>query len=85
MRLIRLVDHKYRLKIEVGLKQTLVEHLHKHFAMKTFDHLELPFADDQLDNFLVTLKGCPQHYNCFFKVATSIGLIHFYYFGKNWH
>ena len=60
LRLIRLVDHQYRLKIEVSLKQTPVEHLHKHFTTNTFNHLELPFADNQLDNFLVTLKGYPQ-------------------------
>ena len=43
-------------------KQTLVEHLYKHFAMKVFNHLEQPFADNQLDNFLVTLEAYPQHY-----------------------
>ena len=44
------------------LKQTLVGHLHKHFAMKAFDHLEQPFADDHLDNFLGTLEGYSQHH-----------------------
>ena len=38
-----------------------MEHLHKHFAMKTFDHLEQPFADDQLDNFPVNVEGYLQH------------------------
>ena len=51
----------------MGLKQTLVEHLHKHFAMKTFGHLEQFFADDQLDNFLVTLEGYPQHHKFLIK------------------
>ena len=46
----------------MGLKETLVGHQHKHFAMKTFDHLELPFPDDQLDNVLVTFEGYPQHH-----------------------
>ena len=46
----------------MGLKQTLVEQLDKHFAMKAFDYLEQPFADDQLDNFLVTLEGYTQHH-----------------------
>ena len=47
----------------MSLKQTFVEHLHKHFAMKTFNHLEQPFADDQLNDFLVILEGYSQHHN----------------------
>ena len=39
-----------------------MEQLHKYSAMKTFDHLEQPFDDNQLDNFLVTLEGYPQHH-----------------------
>ena len=39
-----------------------MEHLYKYFAMKTFEHLEQPFANYQLDNFLVTLEGYPQHH-----------------------
>ena len=58
-------SRSYRLQIEVDLKQTLMEHLHKHFAMKIFDHLEQPFADIQLDNFLVTLEGYPQQHKFF--------------------
>ena len=38
-----------------------MENLRKHFAMKTFGHLEQPFADHQLDNFPVILEGYPQH------------------------
>ena len=30
--------------------------------MKTLDHLEQPFASNQLDNFLVTLEGYRQHH-----------------------
>ena len=45
----------------MDLKQTLVEHLHEHFAMKKFDHLEQSFADYQLNKFLVTLESCPQY------------------------
>ena len=48
-----------------------MEHLHKHFAMKTYDHLEQPFADDQSDNFVVTL-GYPQHH----KFLTSKSSLH---------
>ena len=50
------------LKIEVVLKQNVVEHLHKYFAMKTFDHLEQPCTDDQSDNFLVTLEDYRQYH-----------------------
>ena len=39
-----------------------MEHLYKYFAMKTFEHLEQLFANSQLDNFLVTLEGYPQHH-----------------------
>ena len=46
----------------MGLKQNLAEQQHKYFAMKTFDHLEQPFGDNQLYNFLVTLEGYPQHH-----------------------
>ena len=44
------------------LKQNLMEHLYKYFVMNTFDNSEQPFADDQLDNFLVTLEGYTQHH-----------------------
>ena len=44
-----------------------MEHLHEHFAMKTFDHLEQSFADDQLNNFLVTLESCPQYHKILIK------------------
>ena len=35
--------------------------MHKYFAIKKFDYLEQPFADNRLDNFLVTLEDYPQH------------------------
>ena len=50
-----------RLKIEEVLKQNLAEHLYKYFAMKTFDHLEQPFAGNELDNVLVNLEDYRQH------------------------
>ena len=53
----------------MGLKQNLVEHLHEYFSMKTLDHLEQPFADDQLDHFLVTLEGYHQVFNLKIKQA----------------
>ena len=51
-----------RLKIEEVLKQNLAEHLYKYFAMKTFDHLEQPFAGNELDNVLVNLEDYRQHH-----------------------
>ena len=51
-----------RLKIEEVLKQNLEEHLYKYFRMKTFDHLEQPFADNELDNVLVNLEDYRQHH-----------------------
>ena len=59
---VNLSGRSYRLKIEAVLKQHLGEHLRKYFAMKTFDRLEQPFADDQFDNFIVTLEGYRQHH-----------------------
>ena len=53
------------------LKRNLVGHLHKYFAMKTFDHLEQPFANDPLDKFMVTLEGYRQHHKFNLKFKPS--------------